>query len=56
MANVTGVRAELVAKYRREIQEKTYRVKSGEIADKIAQKLKEDETIVDPSKSNRWTA
>lgn len=52
----TGTRTDLVERFKREIKDKTYKVKSGEIADKIAQKLKEDETIPSPAKRNRWTA
>ncbi|MBI5814251.1 MAG: flagellar biosynthesis anti-sigma factor FlgM [Nitrospinae bacterium] len=56
MSDIAGLRADLIAKFRREIQEKTYKVKSGEIAEKIAQKLKENEAFVDSVKNNRWTA
>ncbi len=56
MGDVTGVRAELVAKFKREVQNKTYRVKSEEIAAKITQKLKEEEAEPITKTSNRWTA
>lgn len=56
MGDVTGVRAELVAKFKREVQNKTYRVKSEEIAAKITQKLKEEEAEPTTKTSNRWTA
>jgi len=57
MSGISGVRAELVARFKREIEEKTYRVKSEEIAGKMAQKLKEDETFVEGvHRKNRWTA
>lgn len=56
MDSVSNVRSELVAKLKRQIQDKTYKVKSDEIADKIAQKLREDEAAVTLLKKNRWTA
>ncbi|MBF0170368.1 MAG: flagellar biosynthesis anti-sigma factor FlgM [Nitrospinae bacterium] len=54
----TGVRADLVAKFKREIADKTYKVKSEEIAGKIAQKLREEESaVIDGlTRKNRWTA
>ncbi|MBI4667257.1 MAG: flagellar biosynthesis anti-sigma factor FlgM [Nitrospinae bacterium] len=55
MAEITGVRSELVARFKREIKEKTYKVKSEEIADKIAQRLKEDAAITESVKQGRWT-
>jgi anti-sigma28 factor (negative regulator of flagellin synthesis) len=56
MDGVTSTRAELLAKLKREIQDKTYKVKSQEIAEKITQKLREDETSVVMLRSkNRWT-
>lgn len=56
MSALTGTRADMIERFKREIKDKTYKVKSGEIADKIAQKLKEDETVPSPVKRNRWTA
>lgn len=57
MSSVTGVRADIVAKYKKALADKSYRVKSEEIADKIAQKLKEEETFLTPvSKKARWSA
>lgn len=54
----TGVRADLVAKFKREIADKTYKVKSEELAGKIAQKLREEESaaIDGLTRRNRWTA
>ncbi len=54
----TGIRADLVAKFKREIADKTYRVKSEELAGKIAQKLREEESAVidGMNRKNRWTA
>jgi anti-sigma28 factor (negative regulator of flagellin synthesis) len=56
--SATGIRADLVAKFKREIADKTYRVKSEEIAGKIAQKLREEESAVTGglTRHNRWTA
>lgn len=42
---VPGDRAAFIAQIKREIREKTYRVKSVELAEKIAQKLREDESL-----------
>ena len=56
MGTTMETRADLIERFKREIKEKTYRVKSGEIADKIAQKLREDETVPGTAKRNRWTA
>ena len=57
MSSVTGIRADLVARFKRQIEEKTYRVKSEEIAGKMAQKLKEDETYMEGvPRRNRWTS
>lgn len=49
-------RSDIVERFKREIKDKTYKVKSGEIADKIAQKLREDETVPSPAKRNKWMA
>lgn len=56
MSDVKGIRADIVARFKREIENKTYKVKSQEIADKITQKLREEEKIVPPSNRKRWTA
>ncbi len=57
MSSVGAVREDLVARFKREIEEKTYKIKSSEIADKIAQKLREDESVVEGvNRKNRWTA
>jgi len=56
MSDIGSVRSEIVARLKREIQEKTYRVKSTEIADKITQKMRENEKFVAPFKKNKWTA
>ena len=56
MDGTGGIRADLVARIRRQIADKTYEVKSQEIADKIAQKLGEDEKIILPYRKTRWTA
>ncbi len=57
MSSVTGVRADIVAKYKKALADKSYRVKSEEIADKIAQKLKEEEVfLTSVSKKSRWSA
>jgi len=56
MSDITGVRSELIARFKREIKEKTYKVKSQEIADKITQKLKEDEGVTKTTLRKKWTA
>lgn len=56
MGEVNGIRADLVARFKKEIQENRYKVKSEELADKIAQKLKEDETFVGTIKQKGWRA
>lgn len=56
MSALSETRTDLIERFKREIREKTYKVKSEEIADKIAQKLREDETVPTPGKRNRWTA
>lgn len=56
MSGVKGVRADVVARFKREIENKTYKVKSQEIADKITQKLREDEKVAASIKGPRWTA
>lgn len=56
MGNMIGIRTELVARFKREIKDKTYKVKSEEIAQKMAQALKEEEKFVSAStpQKNRW--
>lgn len=39
------IRKKLVAKYRKEIKNNLYHIKSMEIAEKIAQRLKEDTKV-----------
>jgi len=59
MSEVNGVRADLIARFKREIQDKTYKVKSEELADKITQKLREEETFAAMGKKYKlkgWTA
>ncbi len=59
MSEVNGVRADLIARFKREIQDKTYKVKSEELADKITQKLREEETFSSMGKKYKlkgWTA
>ncbi len=56
MEAINNVRAELIAKLKREVQDKTYKIKSQEIADKITQKLRENETYTISLRKNRWTA
>jgi len=56
MSDVKGIRSDLVARFKKEIENKTYKVKSQEIADKITQKLREEEKIITNSSKNRWTA
>jgi anti-sigma28 factor (negative regulator of flagellin synthesis) len=56
MSALTETRADLIERFKREIKDKTYKVKSGELADKITQKLREDETVPSLGKRNRWTA
>lgn len=56
MSDIAGGRVDLIAKYKREVENKTYKVKSEEIAQKIAQALKEEENIVRTTKKGaRWT-
>ncbi len=40
--NKSSIRKKLVAKYRKEIKNNLYHIKSMEIAEKIAQRLKEE--------------
>lgn len=56
MSGLIETRSDLVERFKREIKDKTYKIKSEEIADKIAQKLREDETAPSSAKHNRWTA
>lgn len=56
MNTLTETRSDLIERFKREVKDKTYKVKSAEIADKIAQKLREDESVPMPGKHNRWTA
>jgi len=56
MEGLSGVRSELIAKLKREVQDRTYKVKSQEIADKITQKLREEEAYTSALRKNRWTA
>jgi anti-sigma28 factor (negative regulator of flagellin synthesis) len=56
MSALTETRLDLIERFKREVKDKTYKVKSGEIADKIAQKLREDENVPVSGKHNRWTA
>jgi anti-sigma28 factor (negative regulator of flagellin synthesis) len=55
MESMGNVRSEFIAKIKREVQERTYKIKSLEIADKITQKLREDETHTAILRKNRWT-
>ncbi len=56
MEGLSSVRSELIAKLKREVQDRTYKVKSQEIADKITQKLREEEAYTSTLRKNRWTA
>ncbi|VAX17910.1 hypothetical protein MNBD_NITROSPINAE04-1253 [hydrothermal vent metagenome] len=56
MEGLPSVRSELIAKLKREVQDRTYKVKSQEIADKITQKLREEEAYTGSLRKNRWTA
>ncbi len=56
MSEIKSTRADIVAQFKRDIQNKTYKVKSQEIADKITQKMKEDESFITPRKAGRFTA
>ncbi len=56
MGDMIGIRADLVARFKREIKNKTYKVKSEEIAQKMAQALKEEEKFASATspQKNRW--
>lgn len=59
MSEITGVRADVVARFKREIQDKKYKIKSEELADKITQKLREEDVLSFTDKARRpkiWTA
>lgn len=56
MSVLIETRSDLIERFKREIKDKTYKIKSEEIADKIAQKLREDETLPSSVKRNKWTA
>lgn len=56
MSALIETRTDLIERFKREIKDKTYKIKSEEIADKIAQKLREDEAVPSSAKRNKWTA
>ncbi len=56
MQKKSSKREKLVEKIKREISEKTYNVKSKEIADKMAQKLREEENKTDRLRKKPWSS
>ena len=56
MDSVSNVRAEMVARLKEQVRDKTYRIKADEIADKITQKLREEEAQPGQTTGRKWTA